>query len=83
MLPVLISLISLPLMYGLGMELFGQRSVAWLATALLALSPVDILFAQTARQYSLLTLSVIGSSWLLLRPYGSTGLGPGWATGWP
>ena len=67
MLPVLISLISLPLMYGLGMELLGQRSVAWLATALLALSPVDILFAQTARQYSLLTLSVIGSSWLLLR----------------
>jgi uncharacterized membrane protein len=67
LLPVLISLLSLPLMYRLGMELFGHRSAAWFATALLALSPVDILFAQTARQYSLLTLTVIGSSWLLLR----------------
>ncbi|MGF1571421.1 MAG: glycosyltransferase family 39 protein [Nodosilinea sp.] len=66
-LPVLISLVSLPLMYLLGMELFENRLAAWFATALLALSPVDILFAQTARQYSLLTLSVIASGWLLLR----------------
>lgn len=66
-LPVLISLVSLPLMYGLALELFGDSLTAWLATALLAISPVDILFAQTARQYSLLTLAVIGSGWLLLR----------------
>jgi uncharacterized membrane protein len=66
-LPALLSLLSLPLMYGLGLELFCSSLAALLATALLALSPFDILFAQTARQYSLLTVLVIGSSWLLLR----------------
>lgn len=67
LLPVLISLMGLPLMYGLAMELFGSRLTALVATALLALSPFDLLFAQTARQYSLLTTIAIGSSWLLLR----------------
>ena len=67
LLPALISLISLFLIYGLAMELFCSRSTALLATVFLALSPFDVLFAQTARQYSLLTATVIGSSWLLLR----------------
>ncbi|MEG4044775.1 glycosyltransferase family 39 protein [Microcoleus sp. Pol17_C1] len=66
-LPALLSLLSLPLMYALAQELFASNFAALLATALLALSPFDILFAQTARQYSLLTATVIGSSWLLLR----------------
>ncbi|MCU0544182.1 MAG: glycosyltransferase family 39 protein [Oscillatoriaceae cyanobacterium Prado104] len=66
-LPALLSLLSLPLMYALAKELFASSSASLLATALLALSPFDILFAQTARQYSLLTVTVIGSSWLLLR----------------
>jgi uncharacterized membrane protein len=65
--PVLISLLSLPLMYKLAIELFASRWVAGWAMALLAISPFDILFAQTARQYSLLTLMVIGSSLALLR----------------
>ncbi len=67
LLPALMSLLSLPLMYGLAMELFASSSTALLATAFLALSPFDILFAQTARQYSLLTVVILGSSWLLLR----------------
>lgn len=66
-LPALLSLLSLPLMYALAQELFASNLTALLATALLAVSPFDILFAQTARQYSLLTVLVIGSSWLLLR----------------
>ena len=66
LLPALFSLLSLPLMYGLGLQLFGSRQVALLATALLAVSPFDVLFAQTARQYSLLTVIVIGSSFFLL-----------------
>jgi uncharacterized membrane protein len=66
-LPALLSLLSLPLMYVLAQELFASNLTSLLATALLALSPFDILFAQTARQYSLLTVTVIGSSWLLLR----------------
>lgn len=67
MLPAVISLFSLPLMYALGLELFASSAVALMATVLLALSPLDILFAQTARQYSLMTATTIAVSWLLLR----------------
>jgi uncharacterized membrane protein len=66
-LPALISLLSLPAIYALAWELFASHEIALLATTLLALSPFDVLFAQTARQYSLLTLMVIVSSYLLLR----------------
>jgi len=67
LLPALLSLVSLPLMYKLAMELFASQRVAWMATALLAISPFDILFAQTARQYGLLATLIIGSSLSLLR----------------
>ncbi len=66
-LPALISLIALPLMFALALELFSSYVVACLATVLLALSPFDILFAQTVRQYSLLTVMILASGWLLLR----------------
>lgn len=66
-LPALLSLLSLPLMYQLAMVLFASQKVALLATMLLALSPLDILFAQTARQYGLLTTTIIGTNWALLR----------------
>jgi uncharacterized membrane protein len=67
LLPAMISLLSLPFMYALALELFSSQAVALLATTFLALSPFDILFAQTARQYSLLTLLVLASHYLLLR----------------
>lgn len=66
-LPALLSLLALPLMYGLAWELFGFRLAALFATVFLALSPFDVLFAQTTRQYSLLTVTAIGSSFFLLR----------------
>lgn len=66
-LPALLGVAALPAMYGLAWELFGLPSVALLATTLLALSPFDVLFAQTARQYSFLTLMVIVSSYCLVR----------------
>ncbi len=66
-LPALISLLALPAMYALAWELFASHSIALLATTLIALSPFDVLFAQTARQYSLLTVMVVVSSYLLLR----------------
>ncbi|MDX2230314.1 MAG: glycosyl transferase family 39 [Leptolyngbyaceae cyanobacterium bins.349] len=66
-LPALLSLLALPAMYGLAWELFACPAVALLATTLMALSPYDVLFAQTARQYSFLTVMVIASSFLLLR----------------
>jgi len=66
-LAVLFSLLALPVIYGLSLELFASPLAAQLTMLLLALSPFDILFAQVARQYSLLTLFTVLSSWLLLR----------------
>lgn len=66
-LAVLFSLLALPVMYALSLELFASSLAAQLSTLFLALSPFDILFAQVARQYSLLTLFTLLSSWLLLR----------------
>jgi uncharacterized membrane protein len=70
-LPAIISLFYLPIMYYLARELFGLNQVALLATALLALSPFDILFAQTARQYSFLTLTTLLSSLCLIKAMSS------------
>jgi len=71
LLPALLSLLALPLMYGLAIALFAKnpnsKTIALIATAFLALSPFDILFAQTARQYSLLTVGVIATGYALLR----------------
>ena len=66
-LPALISFFSLPLIYILSWQLFNSHLNALIATTFLALSPFDILLAQTARQYSLVTLIIFGSSILLLR----------------
>ena len=66
-LAALVSLFSLPAIYALGVELFQSRLVGGIAAALLALSPFDILYAETNRQYSLQTFLIILSSWLLLR----------------
>ncbi len=67
LLPALLSLLALPCIYGLSRELFPLPLTAGLAVTLIALSPFDVLFAQTARQYGLLTVMTLASSWLLLR----------------
>ncbi|NEQ76605.1 MAG: glycosyl transferase family 39 [Okeania sp. SIO2C9] len=66
-LPALISLLSLPLIYILAWQLFNSHLNALLATTFLALSPFEILLAQTARQYSLVTVIILSSSILLLK----------------
>lgn len=58
----LLSLIALPCMYWLCMELFQSRLTAGIAVILLAVSPVHVLFAQNARHYSLWTATVLLSS---------------------
>jgi len=66
-LPMLLSLLAIPAAFALAWELFYSKTAALFAAMLLALSPFDVLFAQTARQYSLLTVLVLVSQWLLLR----------------
>lgn len=66
-LAVIFSLLSLPCMYWLGLELFGDRRLASVATALIAVSPFHILYGQEAREYSLWIVSILASSAVLLR----------------
>ncbi len=66
-LPIVISLFSLPLIYLLSFKLFNSKVTAIFSVILLSLSPVNILYDQTARQYSLFTLLIITSSLLLLK----------------
>ena len=61
------SLLALPCMYWLCLELFGSSLTAWLAVSLLAVSPFQIVYAQEARPYSLFILVVLLSSATLLR----------------
>jgi uncharacterized membrane protein len=64
---VLCGLILLPAVYWLAIELFGRRRIALCATALVAISPTHLVFAQEARMYSLWTLLTITTGAALLR----------------
>lgn len=45
--------LALPLMYWLSRELFpAQPPIAWIATAMVAVSPVHLIYSQEAREYS-------------------------------
>lgn len=61
------SLLALPCMYWLCLELFESSLTAWLAVALLAVSPFQIVYAQEARPYSLFVLMILLSGAALLR----------------
>lgn len=62
-----VSVLSLPALYWLAMELFAAPSVAAIATIFLALSPLHIAYAQEARAYSLWEFLTLVTSALLLR----------------
>ncbi|MBE9128561.1 MULTISPECIES: glycosyltransferase family 39 protein [unclassified Coleofasciculus] len=67
LLSALISLLALPCIYWLCLEVFGLSTVSWLAVAILAISPFHILYAQEAREYALWTVTILLSSAALLR----------------
>lgn len=62
-----ISVLALPLAVWLGWELFGQWPSALLMGALVAVSPIHVVYAQEARVYSLWDVSILLSSAVLLR----------------
>jgi uncharacterized membrane protein len=66
-LSAIISLMVLPCLYWLCLELFDSSIVGLVALTLIAVSPIHVLFAQEARQYSLWTLTTLLSSVSLLR----------------
>jgi uncharacterized membrane protein len=66
-LSAIISLLIFPTVYWLCLELFDSAVVGWIAMALIAVSPLQLYFAQEARQYTLWMVEIIGSSAALLR----------------
>lgn len=66
-LAAVISLLVFPCVYWLCLELFASRLVGWIAMALIAVSPLHVLYAQEAREYSLWTVTILLSSASLLR----------------
>ncbi|WP_199315428.1 glycosyltransferase family 39 protein [Aerosakkonema funiforme] len=66
-LPALISLLAFPGIYFLCWELFNSPMVGWVAVTIVAVSPFHVLYAQEVREYSLWTVTILLSSWLLLR----------------
>lgn len=62
-----ISLLVFPGIYWLCLELFNLPIVGLIATALIAVSPFHVLYAQEARAYSLLTVIILLSSCVFLR----------------
>lgn len=66
-LSALISLLAFPGVYWLCCELFGTPLVGLVAIALIAISPVHVLYAQEAREYSLWAVTILLSCAALLR----------------
>ncbi len=66
-LSAVISLLAFPCGYWLCMELFNWRLVGWISIALIAISPLNVLFAQESRQYSLWIVTILLSSAALLK----------------
>lgn len=61
-----LSILTLPALYWLCLELFQSSLVAQVATVLFCISPFQVLYAQEARPYSLFTLVILLSSASLL-----------------
>jgi 4-amino-4-deoxy-L-arabinose transferase-like glycosyltransferase len=65
-LSVLFGVLAVPLIYGVGRQLFRRRPAGLLAALLLAVSPLHIWYGQETRMYTLLILLCLLSSYLLL-----------------
>lgn len=66
-LSAIVSLLSIPAVFWLARELFDDARIAWTSTALFAVSPFFVLYAQEAREYALWTGLLVLSNASLLR----------------
>ncbi|MDF5739149.1 MULTISPECIES: glycosyltransferase family 39 protein [unclassified Nostoc] len=62
-----LSLLTFPCLYWLCQELFKSSLIGWIAIALVAVSPIHLVYAQEARAYSLWIVTILISSVALLR----------------
>jgi len=71
LLSALISLLLLPAVFWLCVELFESRTVAWTAVAIAAISPFNVEYAQQAREYALWGVFTVVAGAVLLRALAS------------
>jgi uncharacterized membrane protein len=64
---VILSILVFPSLFWLCWQLFETQWVAWVAMAIVAVSPFHLVFANEARPYSLWTLTILLSSAAVLR----------------
>lgn len=76
-LPAVLSLLQIPCMYWLAMEIFMAPLAAEFAAALIALSPLQLLYAHEVREYSLVTAIIALTSAAFLRALRKPSL-PNW-----
>lgn len=76
-LPAVLSVLQIPCMYWLAMELFMVPLAAEFAAALIALSPLQLLYAHEVREYSLVTAIIALTSAAFLRALRKPSL-PNW-----
>ncbi len=67
LLSALFSLLTFPAIHWLCRELFSSARIAWTGTALIAVSPFFVLYAQEAREYSLWFVLILFGNAALLR----------------
>lgn len=63
------SLLLFPAMYWLAQELFNSRIISLVTVGLVAVSPIQILYAQEAREYSLFAVTIALASAVFLRTF--------------
>ena len=66
-LPAFYGCLAIVAMYWVGIELYRRHSTALIASALLGISPIAVLYSQEAREYSMWTLAVLVGSAVFLR----------------
>jgi uncharacterized membrane protein len=67
MFSAVVSVLALPAMFWLCFELFGSARAGWIGVALIATSPVAVLYAQELRDYGLWTVALLLLGASLLR----------------
>lgn len=65
--PAVTSLLAFPLIYWLSIELFAAPLTGWVAVAIAAVAPFQVLYAQEAREYALWTVVILFSNAAFLR----------------
>lgn len=72
LLSVVCGIVTVGIGFALVRRLFGRRA-AWIALALLVVSPMLLRYSQEARMYTLVTAIALGATYALVRAYASRG----------